>query len=161
MHTYRPSIIRMLLGAMMLISLSGCATSGTSAIFGQDLPRWVHDVRSSKDLCTDAAAEAKAKALAMGIAPDRMSWLYGRKPFEKVGHVSLVIDGWMVVDNGGLGRNVWGERICISDVCTLSEVQRAYEESFIESAALALRVEFGQGEWTGRVATGNRIAATN
>lgn len=139
--------------------LGGCATAQVNALFGEELPSWTADVRSNKDRCTDAAAEAQSRALAMGIAPERMQWLYGRKPFAEVGHVSLVIDGWIVVDNGGLGSNVWGERICLGDVCSLAEAQRGYDESFLEPATLALREEFAQGEWVGRIAMNDRAGA--
>jgi hypothetical protein len=139
--------------------LGGCATAQVEAVFGAELPGWTADVRSAKNLCTDAAAEAKSRALAMGIAAERMQWLYGRKPFEQAGHVSLVIDGWIVVDNGGLGANVWGERICLGDVCSLAEARRGYDESFLESASLALRGEFAQGEWSGRIAMNSVVVA--
>ena len=99
-----------------------------------------------------AAGEAKAKALVSGVQPQRMQWLYGRKPFQEVGHVSLVIDGWIVVDNGGLGRNLWGQAICPGNVCTLKEARRGYEESFLEDANLALRQEVAIGDWHGLVA---------
>jgi hypothetical protein len=133
--------------------LAGCSAARMDAMFGGELPGWALDVRSTQSRCTDAAAEAKARALAIGIAPERMQWLYGRKPFEEAGHVSLVIDGWIVVDNGGLGRNVWGERICAGDVCSLDEATRGYDEHFLEPASLALRQEFALGEWRSRIAS--------
>lgn len=145
-------ILRALAGLAATALLAGCSAARVDAMFGEALPGWALDVRSSQSRCTDAAAEAKARALAIGIAPERMQWLYGRKPFEDAGHVSLVIDGWIVVDNGGLGRNVWGERICAGDVCSLDEAMRGYDEHFLEPAALALREEFAQGEWTARIA---------
>jgi len=152
-HRYQLHLVfRLALVASGLPLLGGCATAQVNAIFGEELPAWTADVRSSKDRCTEAAAEAQTRALAMGIAPERMQWLYGRKPFAEAGHVSLVIDGWIVVDNGGLGRNVWGDRICVGDVCSLVEAQRGYDESFLESASLALRAEFAHGEWVGRIA---------
>ncbi len=73
--------------------------------------------------------------------------------------MSLVIDGWIVVDNGGLGRNVWGERTCLGDVCSLAEAQRGYDESFLEPATLALREEFAHGAWVGRFAMNDRAGA--
>lgn len=149
---------RLLCAALALLALAGCSSARMDAMFGSELPGWALDVRSDQQRCTDAAAEAKARALAMGIAPERMQWLYGRKPFDAAGHVSLVIDGWIVVDNGGLGRNVWGERICAGDVCSLDEAQRGYDEHFLEPATLALRHEFGQGEWTARIAASAPIA---
>jgi hypothetical protein len=94
---------------------------------------------SSESLCTTAAMEAKRRALAAGIDESRLGWLYGIKPFEEVAHVSLVIDGKLVIDNGGLGRNLWGGAICPDNVCTLKEARRGYDESFIESARLAVR----------------------
>lgn len=115
-------------------------------------PKWVAELRSAASLCTTAAGEAKAKALVSGVQPQRMQWLYGRKPFQEVGHVSLVIDGWIVVDNGGLGRNLWGQAICPGNVCTLKEARRGYEESFLEDANLALRQEVAIGDWHGLVA---------
>lgn len=149
---FRVSLGRCLLLGLTLAGASGCAAAPAGGRFGDDLPGWTADVRSDKQRCTEAADEARTRALAMGIAPERMQWLYGRKPFEDAGHVSLVIDGWIVVDNGGLGRDVWGERICAGDVCSLDEARRGYDESFLEPASLALRTEFAQGEWFGRVA---------
>jgi hypothetical protein len=149
---------RILLGMAATFALAGCSAARMDAMFGAELPGWALDVRSDLQRCTDAAAEAKSRALAMGIAPERMQWLYGRKPFEQAGHVSLVIDGWIVVDNGGLGRNVWGERICAGDVCSLDEASRGYDEHFLEPASLALREEFAQGEWTSRIALADAAA---
>ena len=140
---------RIVAGALLLCA---AATSNAGG-FLRDPPKWVAELRSNDALCTSAADEAKAKAIAMGIAPSRMSWLYGRKPFRDVGHVSLVIDGWMVVDNGGLGRNVWGDQICPGDVCTVKEARRGYDESFLESATLAVRTEVALGDWSGLVAS--------
>lgn len=140
---------RLAIGAV-LFATAACANAGG---FLKDPPKWVAELRSNDALCTSAADEAKAKALAMGISPSRMSWLYGRKPFREVGHVSLVIDGWMVVDNGGLGRNVWGDAICPGNVCTVKEARRGYDESFMESATLAVRTEVALGEWSGLVAS--------
>lgn len=148
----RAMAARIAFGLVAALSLAGCSAARMDAMFGAELPGWALDVRSDAQRCTDAAAEAKSRALAMGIAPERMQWLYGRKPFEDAGHVSLVIDGWIVVDNGGLGRNVWGERICAGDVCSLDEARRGYDEHFLEPASLALREEFAQGEWTSRIA---------
>jgi hypothetical protein len=87
----------------------------------------------------------------ISIDESRMSWLYGRKPFETEGHVSLVIDGWIVVDNGGLGANLWGEPICPGSVCTVKEAKRGYEESFMESATLAVRGDFAPSMWNEKI----------
>jgi hypothetical protein len=102
--------------------------------------------------CVAAAEEAKASALRAGIALDRLQWLYTRKPFETAGHVVLLIDGRVVVDNGGLGRNLWGDRVCPGNVCTMEEVRRAADEHFVESASLAIRNQFAQSEWRVAVA---------
>jgi hypothetical protein len=141
-------LLRLALAALLPAALGACASSGML----RAPPDWVAELRSQQNECTAAAAEAKARAIAVGVAPERMQWLYGRKPFADVGHVSLVIDGWIVVDNGGLGRDLWGGSICAYDVCTLDEARRGYDESFLEPATLALRTEFGRGEWGGRIA---------
>lgn len=138
------------LAATLLLAV--VALPASAGGFFKQPPKWMSDLRSMASLCTTAADEAKGKALAKGVEPHRMQWLYGRKPFQEVGHVSLVIDGWIVVDNGGLGRNVWGEPICPGNVCTLKEARRGYEESFLEDANLALRQEVAMGEWRGLVA---------
>jgi hypothetical protein len=122
-----------------------------SAVQAKDPPKWAAELRSGKSLCTQAAEEAKAKAIASGIDESRMSWLYGRKPFDDVGHVSLVIDGWIVVDNGGLGANLWGDTICPGSVCTVKEAQRGYDESFMESAALAVKGDFTPSMWKEKI----------
>jgi hypothetical protein len=55
--------------------LGGCATAQVNAWFGEEPPAWTADLRSNKDRCTDAAAEAQPCASAMGIAAERMHWL--------------------------------------------------------------------------------------
>jgi hypothetical protein len=146
MSTLRISRIAALL--LLAVAASPALAGG---LFKQP-PKWVAALKSAASLCTTAAGEARAKALLSGVQPQRMQWLYGRKPFQEVGHVSLVIDGWIVVDNGGLGRNLWGQPICPGNVCTLKEARRGYEESFLEDANLALREEVALGEWHGLVA---------
>ncbi len=142
--------IKLALIGVLMLGLGACST--TSGLL-RSPPEWTAQLRSTQTLCTVAAEEARAKAVKAGISPDRMQWLYGKKPFEQVGHVSLVIDGWIVVDNGGLGRNVWGDTICAGNVCTLDEAQRGLEDSFLESASLAVRDEYGPVEWAERVAS--------
>jgi len=144
--------VRRIAALLLLAFVASPAFAG--GLFKQP-PKWVADLRSMASLCTTAAGEAKGKALASGVEPQRMQWLYGRKPFQEVGHVSLVIDGWIVVDNGGLGRNVWGDAICPGNVCTLKEARRGYEESFLEDANVALRQDVAFGEWRGLVAAHN------
>jgi hypothetical protein len=145
-------VARNILRLAAVLLLAAVASPASAGLFKQP-PKWVAELRSMAALCTTAAEQARGNALASGIAPTRMQWLYGRKPFRDVGHVSLVIDGWIVVDNGGLGRNVWGEAICPGNVCTLKEARRGYEESFLEDANLALRQEVAMGEWRGLVAS--------
>lgn len=140
---------RLTFGVLLALGMIGGANARELL---KNPPAWIAQIKSARAQCTEAANEARNRALAHGISPDRMHWLYGKKPFEKVGHVSLVIDGWIVVDNGGLGRNAWGDAICRSNVCTVKEARRGLDESFIESASLALREEFGAGEWAVRVA---------
>jgi hypothetical protein len=135
-----------------IVLLAAFASPASAGLFKQP-PKWVGELRSMAALCTTAAEQARNKALDSGIAPSRMQWLYGRKPFNDVGHVSLVIDGWIVVDNGGLGRNAWGDAICPDNICTLKEARRGYEESFLEDASVALRQEVALGEWRGLVAS--------
>jgi hypothetical protein len=140
---------RLTLGAVLSLALVG--TAGARGLL-KEPPAWAAQVKSTRAQCTEAANEARNRALAQGVDPSRMQWLYGKKPFEKVGHVSLVIDGWIVVDNGGLGRNMWGDAICRGNVCTVGEARRGLEQSFLESSSLALREEFAAGEWAVRVA---------
>lgn len=135
-----------------IVLFAAVASPASAGLFKQP-PQWVSELRSMAALCTTAADQARGNALASGIAPQRMQWLYGRKPFRDVGHVSLVIDGWIVVDNGGLGRNVWGDAICPGNICTLKEARRGYEESFLEDSNVALRQEVAMGDWRGLVAS--------
>lgn len=135
----------------ILIASFACSTA-TATGYLSKVPAWASALRSSHAQCATAADEARLRAIASGIAPERLQWLYGRKPFDAVGHVSLVIDGWIVVDNGGLGRDLWGAAICSGNVCSLKDAQRGFDESFLESANVAVRTEVGRGEWSTRVA---------
>ena len=96
-------------------------------------PHYLHEVRATAECvnpfhcCIEAAYEARTKAKAMGIEDKRLEWFYGTKPFTHTAHVSLLVDGKWVVDNGGLGVNLYNERICPGDVCTLGEARRAYD----------------------------------
>ena len=121
------------------------------AVQAKDPPTWAAELRSGKALCTQAAEEAKRKAIDSGIDESRLSWLYGRKPFEAEGHVSLVVDGWIVVDNGGLGANLWGGAICPNSVCTVKEATRGYDESFVEAATLAVKGDFTPAMWKQKI----------
>jgi hypothetical protein len=114
-------------------------------------PAWAAALRSSKAECSKAADQSRLLAIASGISTDRIQWLYGRKPFDREGHVSLVIDGWIVVDNGGLGRNLWNAAICPGNVCSLEDARRGLEESFLESASVAVRSEVAVGDWSVRI----------
>ncbi len=136
---------------VFVVAQLGACASGQGLI--KSAPAWALELRSTRSVCTEAAAEAKSLALAQGISTNRLQWLYGKKPFSDVGHVSLVIDGWIVVDNGGLGRDVWGAPICPGQVCTLAEARRGLQDSFLESADLVVRDTFGQDEWAFRVAS--------
>ena len=146
MNTNANSLVRRIARVSLLLALAFAGNANAA-----DPPSWVAKLRSAKSECTQAAMDAKAKALAAGVEESRMSWLYGRKPFEKIGHVSLVIDGWIVVDNGGLGANLWGGQICPGSVCTVKEVQRGYDESFMESATLAVKADFTPSMWKEKI----------
>lgn len=140
--------------AALALLVAGCfaAPSADARGFASEPPAWAASLRHGDAKCTTAADKARQRAIAQGISPSRMQWLYGRKPFEKIGHVSLVIDGWIVVDNGGLGRNLWGDSICRGNVCTLKDARRGLEESFLESATVAVREEIPQGDWSMHIA---------
>lgn len=109
--------------AVLVLALSGWGNQ----------PNWAYELISTKPCvdqehcCVEAAYEARDKALKLGISEDRLEWLLGVKPFTHTGHVSLLVDGKIVVDNGGLGRNLWREPVCPGQVCTISEARRAYD----------------------------------
>lgn len=121
----------MKLSPMRIFTISAlCLTVLIAGCYKQP-PEWATGLVSNKRDCVEAALDAKQRAIAIGITEDRMQWIIGNKPYASERHMSLVIDKWIVVDNGGLGVNAWGDTICPGNVCTLEEAERGLVHTIV------------------------------